>query len=162
MNKLNWVRCDSRSDMMSRLSHINDNVFDELITDDPNTWGFFISEKKDICIPLGFCDIGLPPQFFIQNMIIFIGVSELVVGYDLKTGTMIFKYKMPTVFHEFSGLGESGVILQDETGFVGLSNDGTQKWIKLFSDVISCYLIIGNTISGKAEDGEQFEFSIPI
>ena len=160
MNKLNWVKCDSRGDMESRLSSMNDNVFDELTAEYSNTWGFFVSEKKDICIPLGFCDVGLAPQIFIQNMIIFIGVNELVAGYDLKTGELTFKYKMPTVFHEFVSLGENGIIVQDETGFVGLSNDGTEKWIKLFSDVISNYLVVDNIISGETEDGEKFKFSM--
>lgn len=158
MDKINWIICDSLSDMEARLSSIDSLVFDKLIIDDANAWGYLLHREKNICIPVSFSDVGLKPKIFIRDTTIFVGITDTVAGYNLIAGKLFFKYKVPTVFHEFVKLDKQGIIIQDETGFVGLSYDGTQRWMKLYNDMIDYYQVNGNVISGKTVDDQEFEF----
>ncbi len=160
MDKVSWVQCDSRNDMLARLSLVDNQVFDELITEDSNAWGYLTLNKKNICIPIGFPDVGLSPEVFLHDNMVYVGITDTVAGFDASRGRLVFRYKVPTVFHKFITTYLDGVFFQDETGFVGLTFDGKEKWIKLCSDIIDTYHVRNNTIYGETLDGEKFEFSI--
>ena len=162
MNTSKWTKCESRSDMEARLSSIAGNIFDLLMEDQASSWGYLtLVEEGYSLVPIGFCDVGLQPRVSTNNKMVFVGIGSIIAGYELKMGKLVFIYKMPTIFHEFLTTDDQGVIVQDETGFVGLDLDGTQKWIKLYSDIIDTYDFDGRTITGKTFEGSKFEFSIP-
>ena len=160
MEKANWIQCDSKNDLHARLEAVKGHVFDEFEADDSNAYGYLSFSNDAICIPLAFSDVGLVPESISSNEMIFIGITDNVVGYDLKTGSQIFVYRMPTVFHNFVAIQNSRIFIQDETGFVSLSVDGKQEGIKLYSDVIDTYQISGSIISGEIIDGELFQLSM--
>jgi len=83
-----------------------------------------------------------------------------LVGYDVSSRSIIFKYTMPTVFHEFVRFEKDELIVRDEIGFVGISYDGDERW-NFCIDVIANYEINQSIICGKTEEGESFKFSIP-
>ena len=165
MDRGSWVQCDSQSDMRARLRSTDNWVFDELMTNDANTWGYLTLnsealKKKNICIPIGFADIGLLPETLLHNGMAYIGITDTVAGYEITKGSLVFRYRVPTVFHQFVVSELEGIIIQDETGFIRLSGDGNQRWIKLCSDTIDAYHVRGNVIFGETMEGDKFEFSI--
>ncbi len=159
MNIVSWTQCDSRNDMLARLSMVDSQVFDELITEDANTWGYLTLNKKK-CIPIGFANVGLSPEIFLHNKMLYVGITDTVAGFDVSRGQLIFSYKAPTVFHKFINIDEENVIFQDEMGFIGLTHNGNEKWVKLCSDIIDTCYFSKNTIYGETLDGEKFKFSI--
>jgi hypothetical protein len=159
MNEINWVFCDSKSDLRARLSSVAGKQFEELITDEANTWGYLAIEKSSF-IPIGYTDFGVSPQVRIYNKIVIIGVSDTVTGFNLDTGKLNFKYKMPTVFHEFIIFHKDNFIVQDEVGFVCLSYDGSENWVRLCDDVIETYQLRDSSIYGKTIEGNEFDFKV--
>jgi len=151
-----WVPCDSRSALVAQLPQ---NAYELLVTDSPNSWGY-IAFDPDVTIPIGYADMGLLPLAVRHGNRIFVGVNELVVGYGYPSQVVLFKYKMPTVFHEFVRFDQDGLIVRDEIGFVGVSYDGDERW-NFCIDVIASYEIDRSTILGKTEEGESFKFAIP-
>lgn len=160
MNKETWISCDSKSDMIARTKSLNTRVFEELETEDANAWGIFYSEVSGYCIPISFFDAGLLPKQLVCGEAAFIGIADIVAGYELDSGRLSFKYRVPTVFHDFASIGSEMVVVQDETGFIGLDKTGKQRWIKLLSDIVEEYKISGSTIYGTTMDGDVFEFHI--
>ncbi len=155
----NWINCDSRSDMESRLASIKGNVFETAMASDSSTWGY-IAAENNIFIPIGFADVGLPPQFYIHKNTVLVGVSDTLLGYNLSTGKLIFSYKMPTVFHEFVLFLDDNFIVQDEIGFVSLFFAGNEKWVQLCDDMIETYEVNNSSITGKTVEGSSFHFNI--
>lgn len=161
MDKVLWVNCDSCGDMKARLSGVEGKVFEILIADEPNTWGYLaIYDEDNIFIPIGFADNGLSPQVKIHDKTAFVGVSDNLSGYSLATGRLFFSYKMPTVFHEFVTFNKDIFIVQDEIGFVGLFYTGEEKWIKICDDIIETYQLNDNSIFGKTIEGDKFNFTL--
>ncbi|NKC16806.1 MAG: hypothetical protein GKR94_32820 [Gammaproteobacteria bacterium] len=160
MDREFWVQCDSKSDMQARLDSSECGVFDELITDEANTWGYLRLKEEGICIPIGFADVGLLPEVLLHNRMVYVGITDTVAGYEVATGNLVFKYRVPTVFHEFVASEREGIIVQDETGFIGLSGDGDQIWMNMCSDTIETYRISGSVIVGRTADGDNFKFPI--
>ena len=158
MNRFIWSKCDSKNDMDSRLSKMEGTVLDVLSTEDANSWGYFsIDNLKHI--PIGYSNAGFMPKMRIKSDTVFIGISEILVGYQLYSGELIFKYKMPTLFHAFVCFKQNWFIVLDEIGFVSLSCDGTEKWVQLYEDVIESYKLKDNSISGKTLEGKIFNFT---
>lgn len=151
-----WVPCDSRSALLAQLPQ---NASELLLTDNPNSWGY-IAFDSDTIIPIGYAGLGLFPVTVRLGNRIFVGIDELLVGYELPNRSVLFKYSMPTVFHEFVRFEEDGLIARDEIGFVGISYVGEERWTFCI-DVIASYEINQSTILGKTEDGESFKFTIP-
>ena len=92
-----WVPCDSHSALVARLPP---NACELLMTDSPNSWGYLVLDS-DVIMPIGYADMGLLPLAVRHGERIFVGIDELLVGYDRPSRSILFKYKMPTVFHEF-------------------------------------------------------------
>ncbi len=151
-----WVPCDSRAELLSKL---HADALDFLITDNPSCWGHL-----DFCgyriVPVGFSGMGLVPVGARFKDRIFVGIDEVLVGYDWRTKALLFRYKMPTVFHEFIRFDCDGLIVRDEIGFVGVSYNGAERWIFCVG-VIANYEIRDSTIVGTTDEGESFEFTIP-
>ena len=160
MYKNNWIRCDSKEDMQSRIRSSGYNAVGELITADANAWGYLEVKNEGFCIPVGFVDVGLLPEILLCDSMFYVGISDTVAGYELGTSRLVFKYMVPTVFHEFIVSKLGGIIVQDETGFIGLSCDGNQKWMNMCSDTIDTYQVSGDLITGRTTDGDSFEFTI--
>lgn len=151
-----WLPCDSRNSLIVKLPL---NTTEILVTDSPNSWGLMVFDPN-VIIPIGYADMGLVPVAVKHGDRIFIGIDELLIGYDVSSGACLFKYKMPTVFHEFVRFDENELIVRDEIGFVGISYAGDEHW-NFCIDVIARYKIDQKTISGETEEGENFEFTIP-
>jgi len=150
-----WVPCESYAALVAALPK---NACELLTTSDANSWGY-ITFDSDAIIPIGYADIGLLPLGVKRGNRIFIGIDELLVGY-CSSQAVLFRYKMPTVFHEFVRFDQDGLIARDEIGFVGVSYDGDERW-NFCIDVIASYEIDRSTILGKTEEGESFKFTIP-
>jgi len=151
-----WVPCDSRNTLVAQLSP---NVCELFMTDSPNSWGYMIFDSS-VIVPVGYADMGLLPVAVKHGDRIFIGIDELLVGYDGAGCSCLFKYKMPTVFHEFVRFDQNELIVRDEIGFVGLSYAGNERW-NFCIDLITDYEINQANISGRTEEGESFKFTIP-
>jgi hypothetical protein len=151
-----WVPCDSRNALIAQLPP---NAGELMTTDSPNSWGY-IAFNSEAIIPIGYADMGLLPLAVRHDNRIFVGVDELLVGYDWHSRSVLFKYKMPTVFHEFVRFDQNGLIARDEIGFVGVSYVGEERW-NFCIDVIVSYEINQSIILGKTEEGESFEFAVP-
>lgn len=151
-----WVPCDSRNALVAQLPP---SACELLMTDSPNSWGYMVFDSN-VIIPIGYADMGLLPLAVKHGDRIFVGMDELLVGYDLSNQSFLLKYKMPTIFHEFVRFDQNELIVRDEIGFVGISYAGNENW-NFCIDVISDYEITQSTILGKTEEGESFEFTIP-
>lgn len=151
-----WVPCDSRSALIAQKSK---NACEQLITESPNSWGYMAFESGTI-IPIGYADMGLLPVAVMHGNKIFVGVDELIAAYNWPSNTRHFKYKMPTVFHEFVRFDRDELIVRDEIGFVGISYDGDEHW-KFCVDTIASYEIKEMIIFGETEEGQVFKFTIP-
>jgi hypothetical protein len=159
MDRTSWVNCDSPTDLKARLASLGGKVFEASIADESNTWGY-IAAENNILIPIGFSDVGLPPQLYIHKNIAVVGVSDTLSGYSVDTGKLLFTYHMPTVFHEFVLFTDDGFVIQDEIGFVGLSYSGSEIWSQIFDDMIETYSLKGSSITGETVEGTQFSISI--
>lgn len=151
-----WVPCESHAALVAALPK---NACELLTTSDANSWGYMAFDSDSI-IPVGYADMGLPPLSVRRGNRIFIGIDELLIGYDWPRQVVLFTYKMPTVFHEFVRFDQDTLIVRDEIGFVGVSYDGDERW-NFCIDVIASYEIDCSTILGKTEEGENFKFTIP-
>ena len=151
-----WTSCDSRNSLTAQLTPA---AYGLLVTDSPNSWGY-ITFDYDIIIPIGFADMGLLPIAIKHENKIFVGIDEVLAGYDEINSSCIFKYKMPTVFHEFVRFDQDELIVRDEVGFIGISYTGDEHW-NYCVGLIATYTIDQKKIVGETEEGEQFEFSIP-
>lgn len=150
-----WVSCDSRHALVAQWPP---NACELLMTDSPNSWGY-LAVEADVIIPIGYADMGLLPLAMRHGNRIFVGIDELLIGYDWTSRSVLFRYKMPTVFHEFVRFDQNELIVRDEIGFVGLSYVGEERW-NFCIDVIASYEINQSIILGKTEEGESFKFTI--
>jgi hypothetical protein len=150
-----WVSCDSRNALVAQLPP---NACELLMTDSPNSWGY-IAFDADVIVPIGYADMGLLPLAMRHGNRIFVGIDELLIGYDWTSRSVLFRYKMPTVFHEFVRFDQNELIVRDEIGFVGISYVGDERW-NFCIDVIASYEINQSTILGKTEEGKSFKFTI--
>jgi hypothetical protein len=155
-SKGQWVSCDSRNDLVARLPS---DACELLMTDSPNSWGYMVFESGKV-VPIGFANMGLLPSAARCGDRIFVGIDELLVGYDLSSGFCLVKYKMPTIFHEFVRFGQDVLIVRDEIGFIGISYVGDERW-NFCIGVIASFEIDQSTILGETEEGENFQFIIP-
>lgn len=151
-----WVPCDSRASLLAELPP---GAAEPLTTDSPNTWGY-VTFDTAVVIPIGYSDLGLLPVAVMYDGKLFVGIDELLVAYDSSGKSLIFKYTMPTVFHEFVRFEQDCLIVRDEIGFAGISFAGVEKW-SFWIDVISDYEIRHSMILGKTEEGQEFKFTIP-
>lgn len=151
-----WVPCDSRNTLFAQLPS---NACQLLITDSANSWGYIIFDSN-VIIPIGYANMGLLPLAVRHSNKVFVGIDELLVGYEWSSRSVLFKYKMPTIFHEIVRFDKNEIIVRDEIGFVGISYAGTERW-NFCIDVIANYKIDESKISGKTEEGKIFEFNIP-
>lgn len=156
-----WVPCDSRNDLEGRLAALRDVLILPLVeTADANQWGFLrVSGEKPAVLPVGYADVGLVPEVTIANGVLLLGITELVAGVDLSTGALAFRYKMPTIFHQFVRVNQSGVLLQDEIGFVLLSPRGEERW-RFCKDLIQDYKLTGDELVVTTFEGEQFRVKV--
>jgi len=162
LNKASWVECDSEYDMQKILSDTEGCIFDVVEQDYANEWGYMLVDDTSIHIPIGFSSVGLLPEVDVCNTIAYLGISDEVIGYDVVTRKVKFRYKMPSIFHNFIKATDEGVLVQDETGFLYLSSEGNVLWIELCGDIIDSYEVNEDIISGETEDGEEFKFVIKL
>ncbi len=158
---LSWVPCDSLSDLEGRLAALRGVKILRLVQiEDANTWGFLtVPGEEPLVLPVGFVDVGLVPAAVLVNGLLLLGITELVVGIELSSGALAFRYRVPTVFHEFVRVDENGVLLQDEIGFVLLSLHGEEIW-KFSRDLIQDYKLTGNELEVTTLDGERFNIKV--
>lgn len=156
-----WVPCDSRSDLEARLAALRGVKVLRLVeTEGANTWGFLnVPSEEPLVLPVGFADVGLVPAAILVDGLLLLGITEVVVGIELSTGALAFRYRVPTVFHEFVRVDENGVLVQDEIGFVLLSLHGEELW-KFSRDLIQDYKLTGNELVVTTLDGERFNVEV--
>ncbi len=148
---ITWTHCDSRAGLEARLAGMSGKVFEMLTTKDANTWGYV--NLGDACIPLGYANLGLTPQVSVWDSLIIVGISQIVACYDSTTGRILYRYDMPTVFHEFVVFGENYYLIRDEIGFVGLSYAGAEVWSASCGDIIRGLSTIRKTDCGTDHGG---------
>jgi len=147
----------------ARLQTVQGLKCERLVTREANTWGYLTLEAEgSVVIPIGYSDVGMTPRIWTKEEAAIVGINEAVVGYNLFTGLVRFKYEMPTVFHEFIRDNDNGVIVRDETGFVGLSHEGREDWKFCEEDIINRYDVSASLITGETLEGYKFRFEIPV
>lgn len=151
-----WVPCDSRNTLVAQLPP---NACELLMTDSPNSWGYMVFDSN-VIVPIGYADMGLIPVAVKHGDRIFVGIDELLIGCDEASCSCLFRYRMPTVFHEFVRFDQNELIVRDEIGFIGISFAGDEHW-NFYIGVVANYKINQATILGETEEGENFEFTIP-
>jgi hypothetical protein len=154
---LQWVPCDSRNDAEARTSERK--LIGTLLTSDANTWGY-VETSEGWCLRVGYANLGLVPQAIAVDQSMLVGIDEVLVGYDLSTGSTSFTYRMPWVFHEFVKIDDP-LLVRDEMGFVSITMDGNELWKSSAPGVIESYSVTSNQNSGKTTDGTNFLFDIP-
>lgn len=152
-----WNAVESKSALLSALA--NEEVASELVTADPNSWGFFNSPSGKVLV-VGYANLGLPPVAALFDCRLLVGVDEVLASFDMNTLQRQFVYRMPSVFHEFVSLAEP-IIVRDEIGFIGISKDGKECWSSLASGPIKTFAIEHGHIRGETIDDEPFDFAIP-
>jgi hypothetical protein len=153
-----WTPCDSRSDLEARLEKAKGRVLQTLVGQEANAWGYAAGDAA--IVPIGYANLGLTPNVIGSDTTIFVGSSETLTALDAKTGASIFRYDMPTVFHEFVRIEDDHLLVRDETGFVALSHQGRERWKGLCADIIEDYEIDGAVIAGRTLEGAEFKFVI--
>lgn len=150
-----WTCCESRSTLASQAP----SDFEMVETESPNSWGY-VRFEPDLVIPVAYADIGLQPLAVRLGEQVLIGIDELLVSYDCASHSTLFKYRMPTTFHEFVRFDQHEFIVRDEVGFVGISYSGVERWV-FCVDMISSYVVDQSLIVGVTVEGERFRFRIP-
>ena len=155
-----WIACDSKNDLNARVIDMKGKAFEFIEQEDSNVWGILALDEDGDVIPLGYPNLGLKPEVIRSGSLICVGIASEVIVYSSETKTVVFRYKVPTVFHEFIEAKETEIVFQDETGFIALSSDGEVLWSKFFDDIVGTYDINDGVISGKTECGDKFEFQL--
>ena len=159
MNTLapSWNAFESKSALLSAIA--DEEVAGELVTADPNSWGFFRSPSGRVLV-VGYANLGLPPLVAVFDGRLLVGIDEVLASFDMDTLQRHFAYRMPSVFHEFVSLADP-IIVRDEIGFIGISKDGVECWSSLASGPIKMFAIEHGHILGETIDDEPFDFAIP-
>ena len=166
LTEITWIPCESYSDMKTRIASLpGSKCFEIIQAEDSRSWGFFALRKPHsktpvLLQPIGYADIGLPPEAVRFSNQLLIGVNEKIVVVDVTQGTETFTYRMPTIFHEFLSVNSSGILARDEIGFILLSWKGEERW-RYCKDIIDSYKISGNKISFSTIEGEHFHVHFP-
>lgn len=151
-----WVPAESKSALAAILGNYGATL--ELETADPNTWGYFLL-PSDRNVVVGYANVGLTPALVASDDNFFIGINELLVGFDQNTFKRIFTYRMPTIFHEFLS-SSSPIVARDELGFVSVSISGKERWRHMTSGPIEKFTMANGWLRGETIDGERFSFPI--
>jgi len=152
-----WNAVESKSALLSAIA--DKEVANELVTADPNSWGFFRLPSGKILV-VGYADLGLSPVAVLFDSCLLVGVDEVLASFDMDTLQRQFAYRMPSVFHEFVSLADP-IIVRDEIGFIGISKGGKECWSSLASGPIKRFAIEHGHILGETMDDEPFDFAIP-
>lgn len=152
-----WASVDSKSALSGAIA--DQAVAGELMTEDPNEWGFFSLPGGKVLV-VGYADLGLVPVAALVQGRLLIGIDEVLAGFDPVTHEKRFSYRMPSVFHEFVSLADP-IIIRDEIGFVAISSDGEEQWCSLTSGPIKRFAIESGRIVGETIDDESFAIPIP-
>lgn len=152
-----WTPVESKSALAAFLA--DGAPAGELVTEDPNEWGFF-KVPGDRLLVIGYANLGLPPVAAMVNKHLLVGIDEIFACFDVDTLRNLFVYRMPTVFHEFISLSNP-LVLRDEVGFVSISVDGRERWRFLADGPIGKFEVKQDRICGETIDGESFEFLLP-
>ena len=155
-SKGRWIHYDTRN---AFIAQIPPNAYELLTTDSANSWGYVVFDT-DIVIPIAYADMGLAPIAVRCDERLYVGIDEILVGYNLVSRSPLFRHKMPTVFQEFVRFDANQMIVRDEIGFIGLSYDGIELW-NFCSGIVFDYTIDESKISGENFLKEDFEFIIP-
>lgn len=154
---LTWIAFESRSALLASMEC--EAIATELLTADPRSWGFFKLSGDNILV-VGYADLGLLPIAAQWNGSLFVGIDEILVGFDMENFCKKFSYRMPSVFHEFLSF-ENQLIVRDEIGFVGISHEGKELWCCLTSGPVKSFSIEGRQIRGETIDGDIFDIYMP-
>ncbi len=153
-----WIGVDSKSALSSAIAE--QSVGRELVTADPNAWGFFRLASGKVLV-VGYANLGLLPVAVLIDNRLLVGVDEVLAGFDAATLEKQFCYRMPSVFHEFVSLADP-IVVRDEIGFVGISADGKECWCYLTSGPIKKFAMENGHIIGETIDDEPFAIAIPL
>jgi hypothetical protein len=152
-----WVPAESKNALAAILR--NDPAASEVVTSDPNAWGYLkLSNGKKLVI--GYANLGLQPAIIAVGDELVIGIDELLVRINRNTFERVFTYLMPTIFHEFLSSSDP-IVVRDEVGFVCVSASGKEQWRHLTSGPIAKFAMANGLLRGETIDGEKFSFSIP-
>lgn len=154
---LQWIAVESKSALVDALA--DELSKGELVTAEPNAWGFFRLPGGRALV-IGYADLGLVPVAALIDNRLLVGIDEVVASFDVDTLRRQFSYCMPTVFHEFISL-EDPIVVRDEIGFVGISAEGKARWSFLANGPINKFSIEHGRLHGETIDDEPFEFAIP-
>ena len=154
-----WTRCDSLSDLQSRLRGTKKRVSKTIQTNDASAWGYL--EFPTFAVPIGFADLGIKPQSASLGSLTIIGINELITGISNSTGEHAFEYRMPTVFYDFLCADARGVLAADEIGFVWITLDGQEQWKHVAADTLENYTFSDNIIAGNYMGGDTFKIEVP-
>lgn len=155
--ELSWFPVESKYEILS----INNygQLRKELVTEDPNQWGFFRLPDGKMLI-VGYANLGLLPMWKSMRGCVLVGIDEVLACISISTLEERFRYTMPSVFHEFISV-DNLIVVRDEIGFVGISPEGSEVWKFLVGGPISEFHIEDKVICGRQIDGDSFRFLIP-
>ena len=150
-----WQSVESKSAFIAALERCH--VAGHVQTEDANHWGYFTLPDQRV-YTVAYANLGLPPLAVQWGTRIFVGIDELFVSFDARSGAKDFVYRMPTVFHEIVVYADP-LLLRDEVGFVCVTLQGQERWTYMVEGPIQDYRIDGNVIVGETLEGEPFAFS---
>jgi hypothetical protein len=153
---ITWRAVDSQGELTSIASAMP--VLAELRTADPNSWGLF-ELPNGAGIKVGYANLGLKPQAILIDRRAIIGIDEVLACYDIEARREVFRYAMPSVFHEFLCTRDP-LVVRDEIGFVCITLDGEERWAHYTTGPIEDFDITASRICGSTIDGDKFSFDL--
>lgn len=157
-----WDAADSKYDLQDRLARLDvATVLPTIESDEATACGLLtILGEKPLHVPICYSHVGIPPSAAVSNGLIAIGMGAEVVVVRKQNGEQVFRYQMPTTFHQFLPWGGEELLCKDEIGFILLSADGEETWSFLL-DVIGHFEIESNSIKGETLEGQPFNTQLP-
>jgi len=157
-----WDAADSKSDLQVRMTRLESGTLLPLIeTDEATVCGLLtIPGESPLLVPVCYSHVGIPPSVAVSDGLLAIGMGNDVVVMCKRAGGQVFRYRMPTTFHQFLPWNGDDLLCMDEVGFILLSAKGEETWSFLL-DVIARFEMEGNTIKGETLEGESFQTQLP-
>lgn len=157
-----WEAADSRNDLRARVERLDRDVVLPMVeAEEATAYGLLtVPDNSPLHIPVCYSHVGIQPSVAVSNDLLALGLGGEVVAVRRQSGEQIFRYRMPTTFHEFLPWKGQELLCKDEIGFVLLSTDGEETWSFLL-DVVGDFEVDGNTIRGETMEGQPFQTKLP-
>jgi hypothetical protein len=144
---------------LETLENLKENVGNNIIYcgDDPYNNFLYIKFAHKV-YGIACCDYGIKPQisFNSKQNLLYIGVSQNFICFDIEKESIVFNGKLSFLFYEILTENESEyVFIICECGVICYIGTA-QIWETYFKDIICDYKIIGKRLFIKCMDGLEY------